>query len=148
MTKRRSLRAGARTFTVAAQRRISTGLPPLSQPGTTPGPFECWHSTQGRHNDAVSIREQVQAARSEILSRAAKHGASHVRLFGSVARGDDHPGSDVDILIELEPGRSLRDHAALVLELEALLGRRVDVATERGLRPRYRDRILAEAIAL
>ena len=90
----------------------------------------------------------IRARRREILTIAARHGARNVRIFGSVARGDANPGSDVDILIELEPGRTLLDHAALLLELEALLGCRVDVVTTPGLRPRIRDRVLSEAVAL
>lgn len=90
----------------------------------------------------------IRARRREILAIAARHGARNVRIFGSVARGDANPGSDVDILIELEPGRTLLDHAALLLELEALLGCRVDVVTTPGLRPRIRDRVLSEAVAL
>jgi len=79
---------------------------------------------------------------------AARHGASEVRVFGSVARGEAREESDVDFLVELEPGRSLLDHAALVIDLQDLLARRVDVATVRGLRQDLRDRILAEAIPL
>jgi len=87
----------------------------------------------------------LDARREEILRLASAHGARNVRVFGSVARGDSGPGSDLDFLVEFEPGRSLLDHAALQIELEALLGRRVDVASERGLRPRIRERVLREA---
>jgi predicted nucleotidyltransferase len=59
-----------------------------------------------------------------------------------MARGESGPDSDLDLLVEFEPGRSLLDHAALQTELEALLGRRVDVASERGLRPRSGERVL------
>ena len=83
--------------------------------------------------------------RSEILRVASAHGARNVRVFGSVARGDSGPESDLDLLVDFEPGRSLLDHAALQLEMEALVGRNVDVASERGLRPRVRDRVLSEA---
>ena len=71
-----------------------------------------------------------------------------MRVFGSVARGEADQGSDIDFLVELEPGRSLRDHAALWLELKELLGCEVDVVTDRGLRPRIRDRVLKEAVPL
>jgi len=90
----------------------------------------------------------IRNRRKEILAVAAKHGARNVRIFGSVARGDANPGSDIDVLVELEPDRTLLDHAALLLELEALLGCKVDVVTTPGLRPRIRERILREAIAL
>ena len=87
----------------------------------------------------------LDSLRSEILRVASAHGARNVRVFGSVARGDSGPESDLDLLVDFEPGRSLLDHAAMQLELEALVGRNVDVASERGLRPRVRDRVLSEA---
>ena len=96
----------------------------------------------------MRMADLIEGRRGEILRIAAIHGARNVRVFGSVARGDAGPTSDVDILVELEPGRSLLDRAALILDLEKLLGRRVDVANERGLRPRVRERILREAIPL
>ncbi len=90
----------------------------------------------------------LKSKRDEILRIAAKHGASNVRVFGSVARGEAGPESDVDILVDLEKGRSLLDHAALLVDLEELLGLRVDVVTERGLRERIRQRVAREAIPL
>ena len=87
-------------------------------------------------------------ARDEILAIAQRHGASNVRVFGSVARGEAGPDSDVDILVDLELGRSLLDHAQLQIDLEDLLGRNVDVLPSRGLRPHLRDRVLKEAIPL
>jgi uncharacterized protein len=90
----------------------------------------------------------LKTHREEILAIARQHGASNVRVFGSVARGEASPDSDIDILVDLEPGRSLLDHAQLQIDLEALLGRKVDVVTARGLRPRLRDRVLQEAIPL
>jgi predicted nucleotidyltransferase len=96
----------------------------------------------------MGIEDLLSAKKPEILRAAKDHGAGNVRVFGSVARGDASADSDVDLLVDLEPGRSLLDHAALVLELEALLGRRVDVAVARGLRSRIRDRVLKEAIPL
>src|SRR5215207_1199119 len=83
----------------------------------------------------MSTAELIQQKRPEILRIAEKHGARNVRLFGSIVRGQADEASDVDLLVELEPGRTLLDHAALILELEKLLGRKVDVASERGLRP-------------
>ena len=86
--------------------------------------------------------------REEILRIAAKNGARNVRLFGSVVRGEADDRSDVDFLVTLEPGTTLLDHAALIMELEELLGRKVDVASDRGLRPRVRERVLNEAVQL
>lgn len=96
----------------------------------------------------MSIDALLKTHRAEILAIAQRHGASNVRVFGSVARGEAGPGSDVDILVDLERGRSLLDHAQLQIDLEALLGRKVDVVTERGLRSHLRDRVLHEAIPL
>jgi uncharacterized protein len=96
----------------------------------------------------MEIVKVLKEKRDEILRIAARHGASNVRVFGSVARGEADAQSDVDLLVELERGRSLLDHAALMLDLERLLGRRVDVATERGLKPRIREHILREAVRL
>jgi len=92
--------------------------------------------------------ESLRSRRNEILAVALKHGARNVRIFGSVARGAAGPASDVDILVELEPGRTLIDHAALLLELQQLLDCDVDVVTDRGLRPRIRDQVLREAVPL
>jgi len=86
--------------------------------------------------------------RDEILRLAREHGARKLRLFGSAARGDDRPDSDLDLLVEMEPGRSLVDHVALKQDLEGLLGRDVDVVTEQSLHPRLRDRVLREAVSL
>jgi predicted nucleotidyltransferase len=96
----------------------------------------------------MGIEELLSENRPAILRAAKAHGAGNVRVFGSVARGEASADSDVDLLVDLEPGRSLLDHAALVIELEALLGRKVDIAIARGLRSRIRDRVLKEAIPL
>jgi len=92
--------------------------------------------------------EALQAKRQEILRIAAQHGAKSVRLFGSVARGDSRPDSDVDLLVEMEPGRSLLDIGALLMELQQLLGRRVDIVEPEGLHWYIRDQVLQEAVPL
>ena len=79
---------------------------------------------------------------------AAEHGARNIRVFGSVARGEANADSDVDFLVELEPGRSLLDQGALIQDLEELLGCRVDVIEPRALHWYIKDRVLAEAIPL
>ena len=94
------------------------------------------------------MREVLKAKREEILRLAARHGARNVRLFGSVARGEADTESDVDVLVDMEPGRSLLDMGGLLMDLQELLGCRVDVVTERGLRERIRERVLQEAIPL
>lgn len=88
----------------------------------------------------------LERHRAEVLRLAAKYGATDVRVFGSVARGDADESSDIDFLVRMTPGRSLFDIGGLLMDLQDLLGRRVDVVTERGLRPRMRERVLRDAI--
>ncbi len=94
------------------------------------------------------MMDTILARREYILRIARRFGASNVRVFGSVARGSDTVESDVDFLVSVEPGRSLLDLAGLKLGLEDILGRKVDVASESGLRPKFRERVLAETIAI
>jgi predicted nucleotidyltransferase len=96
----------------------------------------------------MEIKEIIINHRDQILSLAAKYGASDVRIFGSFARGTADENSDVDFLVTLAPGRSLFDLGGLLYELQQLMGRRVDVVTDAGLRPRIRDRVLKEAVPL
>lgn len=96
----------------------------------------------------MSLRQLLQSKRSQILQIAARHGARKLRVFGSVARGTARRGSDIDFLVEMEERRSLLDHAALVLDLERLLKRPVDVASERGLRGPVRNAVLKHAVPL
>ena len=84
--------------------------------------------------------------RSEILSAAARHGASNLRVYGSVVHGEAGPESDIDLLVDMEAGRSLLDLAALHLELEDLLGFPVEIGTD--VKPRLRERVHNEAISL
>lgn len=96
----------------------------------------------------MGIDELIRGKRDAILAIATRYGASNVRVFGSVARGEADDNSDVDLLVNFDETTSLLDHAAMLLELEALLGRRVDVAPENCLRPRVRERVLADAVPL
>ncbi|MEK7475629.1 MAG: nucleotidyltransferase family protein [Candidatus Coatesbacteria bacterium] len=96
----------------------------------------------------MGIVEVLGPARDEILRVAAAHGARNVRVFGSVARGDARPDSDVDLLVEFQAQPSLMDHVRFGLDLERVLGRKVDVVTERELRASKREQVLREAIAL
>ncbi|MFH1139721.1 MAG: nucleotidyltransferase family protein [Pseudomonadota bacterium] len=89
--------------------------------------------------------QQLQSKKQAILALAAKHGARNVRIFGSAARGETGPQSDIDLLVKMEEGRSLLDLSALVLELRQLLGVKVDVVSEDGLYWLLRRRILKEA---
>ena len=96
----------------------------------------------------MNTADILKEKREQVLSIARQHGARQVRVFGSVARGDAGPSSDIDFLVEMEPGRSLLDLGGLVAELQQLLGRSVDVVTEPGLKSRIRARVLEEAIPL
>lgn len=96
----------------------------------------------------MNVEALIREKRQQIIRVAATHGAYNVRVFGSAARGQASPSSDIDLLVELEPGRSLLDHVALVQDLEDLLGRRVDVVTERSLHWYIRDRVIEEAVRL
>lgn len=92
--------------------------------------------------------DELTGRRDELLRVARAHGAMSVRVFGSVARGTAGPGSDVDFLVEMEPGRTLLDLVALIRDLGALLGRKADVTTPSALHPLLASRILAEARSL
>ena len=96
----------------------------------------------------MSLHAELLERRDEILEIAARHGARTVRVFGSVVRGEETTGSDIDLLVEFEPGRSLLDHIALAQDLQDLLGRDVDVVTEKGLHWFIRDRVCREAVPL
>ncbi len=90
----------------------------------------------------------LHTKRKQILAITRRYGATRVRVFGSAARGTADEQSDIDFLIDLAPGRSLFDLGGMVYDLRQLLGKDVDVVTEKGLRPRIRDEILAEAVDL
>ena len=96
----------------------------------------------------MGLTELLREKRQEILTIAAKHGAYNVRIFGSVARGEADDASDVDILVDAGPRRTPFFPGGLVVDLESLLGRKVDVVTEKGLRSRIRERVLKEAVPL
>lgn len=96
----------------------------------------------------MEIEELLKEKREEILQIAAKHGAINVRVFGSVARGEADGDSDVDFLIDLGENLSPWFPVRLIRDLESLLGRKVDVVTENGLKTRIRDRVLQEAMLL
>jgi len=96
----------------------------------------------------MTLEALLKAKREEILRVCAKYGAHNVRVFGSVARGEADEQSDIDFLVDLAAGRTLFDLGGLQYDLEQLLGYRVDVVTERGLKPRSRERVLREAVPL
>ena len=96
----------------------------------------------------MHIDEFLKEKREEILRIAHGHGARNVRVFGSVARGEAKPGSDVDVLVEMKQGRSLLDIIAIKQDLEDLLGRKVHVVTEAAVSPYIRQAVLKGAISL
>jgi len=93
----------------------------------------------------MGIDELLKEKRQDILRVAAQHGAYNVRVFGSVVRGEAGPESDVDFLVDLEPDKSLFDVGGLLMDLQALLGREVDIVTEKALHWYIRDRVIREA---
>lgn len=97
---------------------------------------------------AAPTIDVLRERRNEIESVARAHGASRVRVFGSVARGEASEASDLDLLVDLEQGRNLFDLGALLMDLQDLLDCEVDVVTEASLRPRVAARVLADAIEL
>ena len=96
----------------------------------------------------MTLEDLLQAKREEILKVCARYGAHNLRVFGSVARGEADEQSDIDLMVDFEPGRSLLDHAGLWLELQDLLGGKVDVVSSRGIKARIRERVLQEAVSL
>ena len=96
----------------------------------------------------MRVNVAITDKRDEIIQIASSYGARNVRVFGSVARGDARPSSDLDLLIQLAPGRSLLDIIAIKQDLEDLLGCKVDVVTEAALSPYIREQVLREATAL
>ena len=101
-----------------------------------------------RDNGLMTLEELRISSRVTILDLAGRHGAHNVRVFGSVARGESSPSSDVDLLVDLEPGRTLMDLGGLLIDLQEVLPIPVDVAIETMLRPKVRERALLEAVPL
>jgi len=96
----------------------------------------------------MDYKTLLSVNRMKILETAARYGASHVRVFGSVSRGTADQVSDIDFLVNLAPDRSLLDLGGLLYELSQMLGVEVDVVTEDGLRLRIRESVMAEAVEL
>ena len=99
------------------------------------------------HN-MINPQSPVRLKRAQILQIATQNGVKRLRVFGSVARGTEDEQSDIDFLVELAPDRSLLDLGNFLYEVRSLLGKEVDVVTEKGLQRRIRDRVLAEAVDL
>ena len=93
----------------------------------------------------MPLRDELHRQREPLLAIAGRHGASNLRLFGSVVRGEEGPESDVDLLVDMDEGRGFDDYLALVEDLESLLDRRVDLVIGRSLSPFFRRYIEAEA---
>ncbi len=96
----------------------------------------------------MTLQNLRQSRRNAILTTAARYGARNVRVFGSVARGEAGETSDLDLLVDLDQGRSMMDLGGLLMDLREQLDVEIDIATERMLRPELRQRVLAEAVPL
>ncbi|MBI3159178.1 MAG: nucleotidyltransferase family protein [Chloroflexi bacterium] len=96
----------------------------------------------------MTVPQLLKLRRKDILAIAARHGATSIRVFGSAARGEATPHSDVDFLVELEPGRTLLDLGGLLMDLRDLLNMPVDVVTPNSLNARFRQQVLDEAESL
>jgi hypothetical protein len=100
------------------------------------------------YNAGVIRKQDIVSRRDEIIALAAKYGASNVRIFGSVARGDAEEQSDLDLLVRFEPGRSLFDQGGLLMDLRELLGICVDIVSEGALTGRFGDEVRKDAVPL
>ncbi|HEX7064868.1 MAG TPA: nucleotidyltransferase family protein [Bacillales bacterium] len=96
----------------------------------------------------MSIRDQLLSKRNEILQAAQSNGVRNIRIFGSVARGEDNQNSDIDFLVEFEDDRSLFDLIRFKQELENMLGKPVDVVTENSVHQMIRPQVMKEAVEL
>lgn len=96
----------------------------------------------------MTTTDVLKTKRNDILRLASQYGAQHVRVFGSVARGEAGPTSDIDLLVKMDTGRSLLDLIQLSQELESVLQRKVDILTDEGLSPYLKERIQAEVVPL
>lgn len=96
----------------------------------------------------MEIEQLLHEKRDDICSIAAKHGAYNIRIFGSAVRGEAGPDSDIDFLIDVSSTTSSWFPAGLILDLEEILGRRVEIVTEKALNPYIRDHVLREATPL
>jgi hypothetical protein len=96
----------------------------------------------------MTLAEIRSRYREQIVAAADKRGAHNIRVFGSVARGDQHHGSDIDFLVDFEPGRSLLDLTGLWLDLETVLDCKVDVVSARGLKARLASEVMRDAVLL
>ena len=90
----------------------------------------------------------IQAKRGEILEIGHRYGAHDIRIFGSIARGDQTEDSDLDIIVRFDPDRTLFDQGGFLMDLQDLLGVKVDVISERAMRPQFREHVMTEAVSL
>ncbi|MFH1115901.1 MAG: nucleotidyltransferase family protein [Pseudomonadota bacterium] len=135
----------ARSCRSGAGARAGGRPKPVSGVSRTARFNEHHHDRCGVQGVHMGVEELLKDKREEILRIAASHGARNVRVFGSVARGEADDSSDIDLLVDMEPDRSLLDVTAFLADVRDLLGRRVDVVSEKGLYWLIRRRILKEA---
>jgi len=121
---------------------------PRPRSGKARSAAERMRSYRARRRAAGAVRDAVLRRADLIRSLAKAHGAQSLALFGSAARGEERPGSDLDFVVELAPGRSLLDLISLNHDLEALLGRKVDAVSAAGMKPRVRASARKDAIRI
>jgi len=110
--------------------------------------FNKTDSVSGNSEAAKALRELLQTKREDILHTATTYGVFNVRIFGSVVRGEADKESDIDLLVDVAPGRTLFDLGEFLADLENLLGHEIDVVTEKSLSSQIRERVLEEAVPL
>lgn len=96
----------------------------------------------------MSGLDKIKLNRRQILNIATKYGAKHLRVFGSTVRNEDQPDSDIDFLVEMQPGHDLLDLIGLGQALELILHKKIDIVSEDGLNPHIKDRILEEVVSI
>ena len=133
---------------VAGAGTVGRPGPGRSRIGADPFISPCAELSGRRRVVPADIYARIDAKRDEILAVAARYGVTNVRVFGSVARHEARADSDLDLLVTFPPGTSLLDPAGFQLDLEDLLGCRVEVASDRGLKDRVRETVMREAVPL
>jgi len=131
--------------TIPTLERLLRGCGQELRLASSPSASRLPSSVRGQIGDQAA---RLRHGRGRLLAAARRRGIRTIRVFGSVARGDARPGSDVDLLVELEPGRTLLDLAGFRRDAQKIVGLDVDVVTSETVQPKFRDAVLSEAVPL